>query len=384
LWLLRNGEHNWFDEALGVSNSQRAITERCAAAIREHLDSPSTQREIALSCLASEASVILTQMPDLLPRPETSRNAEFRRQFYSRWGKENSIVCGKSRYAEYAKFRQTLSIKTIVNGTEHYFVDRRRLSVSDETYLVLNENREYSSVLETPEDAFSFCIFFRPGLANEIAADSRRSVARALDAGSEARFVPMEFSEHLRRHDKDLTAALRHVRRHVVAGVTDMGWYDEQFNFLLERLICNERALALEYERLDCINKARRRELIRRLRQSTDFIHSNLQRKLSLAEIARAACLSEYHYLRLFGQVFQMTPMSYLRVQRVQRAIALLQSSSMEIQEIAAQVGFTRLSLWRNVKRAIGEGPLKMRQRDKSTAHESNGTCRNLGIGACP
>ena len=92
-------------------------------------------------------------------------------------------------------------------------------------------------------------------------------------------------------------------------------------------------------------------------------MHSNLQRKLSLTEIARAACLSEYHYLRLFKRVFQMTPMSYLRIQRTQRAIALLHSSSMEIQEIATQVGFTRLSLWRNVRRAIGEGPLKMRQR---------------------
>jgi AraC family transcriptional regulator len=306
-------------------------------------------------------------MPDLLPRPETPRNAEFRRQFYSRWGKENWIVCGKSRYAEYAKFRQTLSIKTIVNGTEHYFVDQRRLSVSDETYLVLNENREYSSVLETPEDAFSFCIFFRPGLANEIAANRRRSVAQALDAGNEVQFLPLEFSEHLRRHDRELTAALRQLRRHVAAGVTDTGWYDEQFDFLLERLICNEKDLALQYERLDCINKARRRELIRRLRRSTDFMHSNLQRKLSLTEIARAACLSEYHYLRLFKQVFQMTPMSYLRIQRTQRAIALLHSSSMEIQEIATQVGFTRLSLWRNVRRAIGEGPLKMRQHGASS-----------------
>jgi AraC-like DNA-binding protein len=314
--------------------------------------------------------VILTEMPDLPPRPETPRNAAFRREFYSRWGKENSIVCGKSRYAEYAKFKQTLSIKTIINGIEHYFVDQRRLSVSDETYLVLNENREYASVLETPEEAFSFCIFFRPGLANEIAANSRRSVARALDAGNELQFASLELSEHLRRHDEHLTRALRRLRHHVAAGVTEIGWYDEQFDLLLERLICNEKVLASQCERLDCINKARRRELLCRLRRSTDFMHSNLQRTLSLAEIARSACISEYHYLRLFRQVFQMTPMSYLRMQRTQRAIALLNSSSMEIQEIAAQVGFTRLSLWRNVKRAIGEGPLQVRERGKPAALE--------------
>lgn len=319
--------------------------------------------------------MILTQLPDLPPRPETPRNALFRRQFYNRWGKENWIVCGRSRRAEYAKFKQTLSIKMVCNGTEHYYLDRRRLSVTDETYLILNENREYSSVLEAPAEAFSFCLFFRPGLANEIAAHSRMSVAQALDGGDEARLASIEFSEHLRRHDKGISSLLRYVRHHVHAGVADMGWYDEQFDFLLERIIRNEQELARQPEGVRCLSGAKRREVMRRLRWSTDFIHSNLDKELSLTEIARAAHLSSYHYLRLFRQVFQMTPMNYVRVQRTERAIALLQSTSMEIQEIAEQVGFSRLSLWRNVRRVVGEGPLRMRQRAVETAHErSNDT----------
>jgi AraC family transcriptional regulator len=307
--------------------------------------------------------VILTQLPDLPPRPETPRNAAFRRQFYSRWGTENSIICGHSRHAEYARFRQTLSIKMICNGAEHYYVDRRRLTVTDETYLVLNESREYASVLDASAEAFSFCVFFKPGLANEIAASSRMNLAQALDAGTETALAPVEFSEHLRRHEKSISSLLRYLRHHVRAGVTDMNWYDEQFTFLLERLIRNEKELAKQPESVPCVRGAKREELMRRLRWATDFIHSNLHRELSLTEIARTAHLSNYHFLRLFRQVFQMTPMEYLRAQRTQRAIALLRSTSLEIQEIADQVGFSRLSLWRNVRQVIGEGPLRMRQR---------------------
>jgi AraC-like DNA-binding protein len=307
-------------------------------------------------------TVILTQLPDLPPRPETPRNAAFRREFYRRWGKENSIVAGKSRRAEYSRYRQTLSIKAVSNGTEHYYLDRRRLSVTDETYLILNEDQEYSSVLEAPREALSFCIFFRPGMAGELASASRMSTSRALDAGFDPGMRRLEFAEHLRRHDSCVSPVLRYIRHHLHSGVADAGWYEEQFEYLLGRMIRNEQALTLLPERVACMSKAKRRELMRRLHWSTDYMHSNLHRELTLSDLARAAHLSSYHYLRLFRQVFEMTPMAYLRKQRTQRALALLSATSLEIQEIADQVGFSRLALWRNVKRTVGEGPLRMRQ----------------------
>lgn len=309
-------------------------------------------------------------MPDLPPRPETARNAAFRREFYSRWGKENCIVSGKSRHAEYARFRQTLSIKAVFNGSEHYYLDRRRLCVTDETYLILNEGREYASLLASPQEATSFCLFFRPGMANEVAASARLDTAQALDAGHDIERRPVEFVEHLRRHDRAVFPVLRYIRHHVQLGLDDAGWYDEQFEYLLDRMLRSERAVARLPDQVHCISSAKRRELVRRLCWSTDYMHSNLQKDLSLTDIARAAHLSNYHYLRLFRQVYRMTPMTYLRLQRTQRALALLTSTSLGVQEIADQVGFSRLSMWRNVRRMMGEGPLRMRQRQAEAETE--------------
>jgi hypothetical protein len=106
---------------------------------------------------------------DLPPAPETRYNKAFREAFYSQWGKGNWIVCGWAHRAEYTRFRQNLSFKTVSDGTERYLVDGRRITVTDNTYLVLNEGREYSSILESPRRAFSFSIFVRPGLAGEVA-----------------------------------------------------------------------------------------------------------------------------------------------------------------------------------------------------------------------
>lgn len=36
--------------------------------------------------------MILTEMPDLPPRPLTAANAAFRADYFARWGKENLIL----------------------------------------------------------------------------------------------------------------------------------------------------------------------------------------------------------------------------------------------------------------------------------------------------
>lgn len=308
--------------------------------------------------------VILTQLPDVYPR--TPRNAEFRLWFYNRWGKENCIVSGLSARAEYRPYQQTLSVKMAARGREHYFIDRRRLTVSDESYLVLNEGRTYGSLLEGPQAAYSFAIFFRPGMAAETLGGARLDLDDALDTDGEPVREPVEFAEHLRRHDSSVSPVLKYIQRSVASGVTDLNWYEEQLNFLLGRLLRSERCARLLPQRLECIGRTKRRELLRRIDWATDFIHSNLHRCLTLADVASAARLSQYHFLRVFRQVYGVTPFAYLRAQRTQRALALLSATSMDIGEVARQVGLSRLALWRHVRESAGVAPRRFRDESPS------------------
>ena len=311
--------------------------------------------------------MILTQLPDLLPRPETSANAAFRRHFYSHWGKENCIVAGAARRAEYSLYRQTLSIKTVRDGQEHYYLDRRRLSVSDQTYLVLNEEREYSSVLDCPQEAYSFSLFFRPGLAGEVAGARGLTIAAALDLGGDSVSRPSEFCESLRRNDNIVTPVLQYIRYYVEQGVDDQAWYDEQFNFLLERLLGNEHKLTRLAENLDCVSSSKRKELAKRLGWAVDFMHAHMDKDLTLADLARAAHLSVFHFVRMFRALYGLTPVSYLRRRRAERALTLIKSTDLGITEIAAEVGMSRLALWRNLRRTLGASPQLLRQQHKLT-----------------
>jgi AraC-like DNA-binding protein len=308
--------------------------------------------------------VILTRLPDLSPR-----NADFRREFYRRWGRENCVVSGKAQRAEYGLFRQTLSIKCVARGTEHYFLERRRITVSDDTYLVLNEGRIYASLLDAPAEAYSFSIFFRPGLAREVARDLGRTAAQALDDDPAAVCYGIEFAETLRPHDAGITPVLRFIQRHVAAGMRDENWLEEQCQFLVARLLRTRTGA-----RQPCAGPvadarpARRAELARRIELATDFMHAHLGASITLADIAAAARLSRFHFLRLFNAMHGCTPFEHLRALRTRRALALLESTTFDAGEIAAQVGMSRVALWRNLRHASGAGVRRMRREGSAGA----------------
>jgi AraC family transcriptional regulator len=326
---------------------------------------------------ANTRAVILTELPDLSPRPANAAQERFRREFYGRWGRENCVVSGFSRRAEYGQFRQTLSIKCAARGTEHYFVDRRRVAVGDDTYLVLNEGRTYGSLLAAPEGAYSFAIFFRPGLAAEVCGDLARSPAEALDDGAAGRAQPLEFSEALRRHDSLISPVLRLIQREIAAGARDEQWLEEQCQFLVARLIRVQRPQARGGALAD-VPKATRAELLRRLQRAVDLMHARLADELGLEDLAAAANLSRFHFLRTFRLAYGCTPIAYLRALRTQRAVALLESTSLRAHGVARAVGLSRHALWRSLCDLTGAGVRTRRRCPDGTARAAF-----LGRAAC-
>lgn len=118
--------------------------------------------------------MILAFMPDLEPRPLTAANAAFRTAFYSRWGRENTIVCGSSCDAQYEAHPQTLSVKAAWGGAERYLLREREVRVDDDHWLILNHGRVYGSVLRAPRPVQSFALFFHPELPRDVAGQRQR------------------------------------------------------------------------------------------------------------------------------------------------------------------------------------------------------------------
>ncbi len=98
------------------------------------------------------------------------------------------------------------------------------------------------------------------------------------------------------------------------------------------------------------------------LKVAIDYVGDNLEKDLTLAEIAGAAHMSPYHFSRLFKESTGLTPHRYVIERRVQRAKELLSSTALPIAEIALLCGFANQShLNRHFKRLLGVSPKALR-----------------------
>lgn len=98
-----------------------------------------------------------------------------------------------------------------------------------------------------------------------------------------------------------------------------------------------------------------------KLREITEYIDANLDRNLKIAELARLAQISPYHFIRLFRKSLGQTPYQYILQRRIEKGKDLLQHSQLSTEEIAASLGFCdRSHFAKYIKRFTGLTPKQL------------------------
>ncbi|MGJ5176074.1 helix-turn-helix transcriptional regulator [Bradyrhizobium oligotrophicum] len=101
----------------------------------------------------------------------------------------------------------------------------------------------------------------------------------------------------------------------------------------------------------------------RRAVDGARWIDDNAERDIDLADAAREAGVSPFHFLRLFAATIGVTPHQYLIRARLRRAARRLSEEDTPVTEIAYDIGFADLSNFtRTFTRAAGVSPLKFRK----------------------
>lgn len=100
----------------------------------------------------------------------------------------------------------------------------------------------------------------------------------------------------------------------------------------------------------------------RRLKRVLDLIDLRFAETLSLGELAAEACLSEFHFSRLFSAATGLSPYRYVMRRRVQAAEQLLAETQATQLEIALETGFgSQTNFIRVFRKLIGLTPGQFR-----------------------
>ena len=307
--------------------------------------------------------MILRELPDLPLRPLTPANAEFRRRFYARWGRENAVILYRTTAADFPPYTQTLSIKRAWGGHEDYELPARRLRVGGEHGLILNEGAHYGARIASPLPVTSLGVFFRPGMARECAGAASQSRAALLDAGADSTVADCGFAEHLRPLTPGIDTQLTALRDAVLAGHSgdhgegDEDWLEERLQTLLMAMLHAEPGWRARSQRLADASQSAHAELLARVDRAADFILSGYPQALRLDDIAQAARLSKFHLVRVFRQVHGATPMAFLARTRSHRAQHLILHTALGLDEVVELSGFgSRQTLFRQLRTHFGRG----------------------------
>ncbi|AMD57233.1 helix-turn-helix domain-containing protein [Agrobacterium pusense] len=105
-------------------------------------------------------------------------------------------------------------------------------------------------------------------------------------------------------------------------------------------------------------------KLLRRLLRAKDHMDAAPHEAWPVSRLANVSGASQAHFARSFRDAFGIPPHRYLLTRRVERAVALLRDTDLQVIEIALQTGWNSIGTFGRVFRDVtGENPSELRRR---------------------
>lgn len=260
------------------------------------------------------------------------------------FGRKNAILNARGTRHHESHFAGPLSIKSVVRGSATWETRDGRYELTPCSVLVLNDGEEYSITVDALQPVETFCVFFERGFVEDAYRATLTTSAELLDDPDRVRAI--SFSERL-HFDSPLVDALMR---------TTPGM--ESFYTLALQLVRAHGDVDARVAKLPSVRATTRDELARRLELATSYLHANCTRGVTIAEAARAACLSPFHFHRLFTRFHGITPHRYLNRLRLERARAQLRHCGGSVLDVAVACGFESLGSFAALyKRTFGTTP---------------------------
>jgi len=255
---------------------------------------------------------------------------------------KNFIVHFTTKGFELNNHVSPLSIKCSMKGEENYKTSVGIYRVTTGKYLIVNEGQDCSSQIENEAETFS--LYFDSKFSNEALQSLMTPSDKLLNVSFYPSRQPVHFFEKLYLHNNILSPTLMKLRLASKVNYDDECWIKEQFYDVLEKLLIVHRDLYKEIDKLPSIKFSTKTELYKRVCNAKEFIDSSFTTSISLETISKEACLSQYHFLRLFKTIFKITPHQYIIKKRLEKASHLLMRTDLPVTDICFDIGFESLS----------------------------------------
>lgn len=275
-------------------------------------------------------------------------------------GIDNVVLNARAKQHRVDGYVGPLSIKTVLTGQVAWVVDGRELVVDRSSFLILSAGERYSMNIDADRPVETCCVFFAPGFVERVALDRTSPLKEALDVPDRATPVLPYLSALHSDRDRAMVRRVHTLAPRCKDALTPSG-FEEDFLLLAGALLEFYGQIREEESRIPATRESTRQELYRRLLIGREYLHSHGWGAVSLADVARKACLSPFHFHRGFTQAFQQTPHEYLTGLRLEQARRMMAGGA-TVLEACVTVGFSSASAFSRLFRArYGVAPSAVR-----------------------
>ena len=274
----------------------------------------------------------------------------------------NVIIKATSREVRYPRHWGTLSVKTVLNGHECYVEDGNEYKVNEYNYLVLNHDQHYGSYIREAVPVDSLSLHFTKSFERSVLSCLYRSHERLVDDPFHDDFRSPEFAVTQHRYNVNMRNLVLSIKELIIDLQRNAHAVEEKYYQLYTEIFKAQFALEKAKQKLNVIKKTTRDEIFNRVLIAKNYLEDNYEKAdLSLASLARAACMNPFHLLRCFKQAYNLTPYQYVKQLRLERAFQLLLQKKYTVSEVVNLCGYEDIcSFGRTFKTKFGITPSKI------------------------
>lgn len=225
-----------------------------------------------------------------------------------------------------------------LKGESRLKVASKEIKISDSVYGISNRGQTYSLFADAGEHTETFNIHFGDQFCKQAFLYLTKSDRGLLD-GLEKDTEVMDFSFRSYFKGWSVDKKINALKRAYSNNNGSIELEEKQFD-LFEEIWYQNHANLKAAKNIDAVKFSTRMELLARLNLALDLIHSSISQKLDLDTISASACLSKFHFVRLFKEVYKISPYQYIKSIRLEKAKQYIKQGEYPVNQIALMVGY--------------------------------------------
>ena len=253
------------------------------------------------------------------------------------------ILNAKTQFTERTDIQGPFSIFLNKKGNSTVSIEGKNHLLNDSSYSLSNFDQHYNLLIDEVEPTETLNIHFGQHFYFQALTSLRHNHIGLLEDPERQDSNPENLSNSTSFRNSQFNSLVGNLLSSFEKQLPQLEQESHLYN-LLEYTLVNSSKELKRLQAIEVKKDSTRQELAKRLLDAREYMHYNLATLITLDELSQVCCLSKFHFLRVFKEVFLCTPYQYIKNIRFEKAFSLIRKGPLPLDEIAGLVGIENAS----------------------------------------